>query len=199
MIDTNLNLSTIDRIFIASSLDAHVTNSEPSKKMLNRNQFIESFVRCAQVKYQMPKTVPESDKKLSIAVQKLIGDLKTNAYVLYPEPFREILWDQAGHNLFKHHEANLRHIIEIYKNSNDITEQNMTLANVIDLFSGPNSQCNIPEKDIIQIYALSKMTNIEELNDNSTNKYSRIRFVEFMELIARAADHTFKGSFQEDL
>ena len=101
LIDSNLNLSTVDRVFIAASLDVHGSNQEPSKKMLNRNQFIESLVRCAQIKYQMPKTIPQPERKLSIAFSKLLDDLKNNAYVLYPEPFREILWDHAGHNLFK--------------------------------------------------------------------------------------------------
>lgn len=38
------------------------------------------------------------------------------------------------------------------------------------------------------------MTNIDELNENSTNRYSRLRFVEFLELIARVAEYKFKDS-----
>ena len=68
LIDTNLTLSSLDRIFLAASLDAHVSSSEPSKKMLSRNQFIESLIRCAQIKYQMPKTILEPERSLSISV-----------------------------------------------------------------------------------------------------------------------------------
>ena len=75
----------------------------------------------------------------------------------------------------------------------------MTLQNTIDLFCGPQSQCHIQEKELIQIYSLCKMTNIEELNDNSANKYTRLRFVEFMELVGRAAELTFEGSFYEHI
>ena len=52
----------------------------------------------------------------------------------------------------------------------------------------------MPEKALQQLYAWSKMTNVEELAESSPHKYNRLRFVEFLELIARIAEAQFEGS-----
>ncbi len=55
LMDSNLNVAAVDRIFLAASLSADLSGSGPgafkTMKLLNRHQFIEALVRCAQLKY----------------------------------------------------------------------------------------------------------------------------------------------------
>ena len=45
--------------------------------LMVRYEFIEGIVRAAQIKYYLPRNIPRNEKKLSIAVRKLIDILKS--------------------------------------------------------------------------------------------------------------------------
>jgi len=56
----------------------------------------------------------------------------------------------------------------------------------------------MPVKDVIFCYGMSKMTLHDENNDGEA-RMKRIDFVEFLEMIGRAANVKFRGSELEDL
>lgn len=86
----------------------------------------------------------------------------------------------------------------MYIKGNNVTEQYMTFANVMDLFC-VRAEAPMREKALQRLYACSKMTNVEELSESSPYKYNRLRFVEFLELIARIAEAQFEGSHFEHI
>ena len=52
---------------------------------------------------------------------------------------------------------------------------------------------NMIEKDAIYCYGMCKMTITDE-QDDSTAKYKKLQWVEFLEMIGRVADLKFKGT-----
>lgn len=136
VVDMNLNLGTMDRVFLASSINLDLGQQSVigMKKQLNRNQFVESLVRCAQIKFQLPASVPTSEKKLSMAVAKLIDHLKANADVFPMKTLRETLWCNDAHTFFKKHEGKIRLVMEMQVQKNNVTEQFLTLNNILDIF-----------------------------------------------------------------
>jgi hypothetical protein len=191
LMDSNLNVAAVDRIFLAASLSADLSASGPgafrTMKLLTRHQFIEALVRCAQLKYQQPSSVPSEERRLPIAMTKLFAVLASNAYRYPVRALRELVWEHQANALFKRHEAKIRSIMDKYIRGNNVTEQHMTLANAVDLFC-VRAEAPMREKALQQLYAYSKMTNVEELAETSPHKYNRLRFVEFLELIARIAE-----------
>ena len=52
-------------------------------------------------------------------------------------------------------------------------------------------------KDAAYCYGMSKMTNTQE--NTEAQKYDKLSFVEFLEMIGRVADFKFRGSELEDV
>ena len=73
----------------------------------------------------------------------------------------------------------------------------MQLADAIELFSRL-TPLNIPHTQMQYIFGMSKMTIVNE-NEKVKQKYHRLRFVEFLEVIGRSAHHKFKGTGMSDL
>ena len=84
LLDENLDINSLDRIFIASNQPGTSADGNPLKanKDLNpdsalvRHKFVEALVRCAYTKYFLPPNIVKHEKKLSVALYKLINDLE---------------------------------------------------------------------------------------------------------------------------
>ena len=74
----------------------------------------------------------------------------------------------------------------------------MTYHNVLELFMEKND-LQMSQKDITYCYGMSKMTMPDENNDQALEKIMKLDFVEFLELLGRAAHVKFRGSELEDL
>jgi len=205
LIDANLEINTINRIFIAANVtvsEAEISKEQQFKdfnpdNLMVRYEFVEALVRAAQVKYQMPKNIPKAEKKLHVALQKMLDFLaaQTEKIVFDPQPFREEqLWNKKLHLTFKKNEAPLRRVMDFYVRHNDSSDKFLNLDNMTSWFCHTDNDLGLSLHDVVQFYAHSKITNVEECNDNSPYRYNRLRFVEFIELIARVADHKFKNS-----
>lgn len=72
----------------------------------------------------------------------------------------------------------------------------MTLKDAIDLLE-KKAGMGLAAKDVIFCFGMSKMTIANENEDS--DKYNILRFVEFLELIGRTADFKFNGSELESL
>ena len=105
----------------------------------------------------------------------------------------ERLWCHEVAGLLKTNEAGLRKLADWYIARNDGSQQYLTLQNATSLFC-VDSGLAIRERDLIFMYAHSKITNVEEQSDNSPYRYHRLRFVEFLELLGRVAEFSFAGS-----
>lgn len=62
-----------------------------------------------------------------------------------------------------------------------------------------DTRLDIPEKDIMQAYAMCKMTVIEETNFEAVQAYKKLQYVEFLEFLGRVAELYFEGSEMEEL
>ena len=75
----------------------------------------------------------------------------------------------------------------------------MTLTHALDLLTA-RSSLELSVRDSIYCYGMSKMTCAEEnapgkLNDH----YSKLEFVEFLEMVGRIAEVKFRGTEMEEL
>lgn len=108
LLDKNLDMHAVDRTFIAANVtlteqveqgDEVFKDFNPDNLMV-RYEFIEGLVRAAQIKYYLPRNIPRSEKKLSIALTKLVDNikLKEDLLVYDPQVFRdELLWNKQMH------------------------------------------------------------------------------------------------------
>ena len=117
ILDQNVNISAVDRTFIAANLKVEQSGSAPSNG-LKRFEFLENLVRLANVKYIEPKIV----KSYPEATEKLIVECIIPNFI--PDPWQEFrikqLWTIDVNDLL---EANLENLNKIYKHYLTPTKQ----------------------------------------------------------------------------
>lgn len=94
-------------------------------------------------------------------------------------------------------EANLDGLKKVYSHFFEPRKKFMSKEDALGLMMR-DTALNMIEKDAMFCYGMSKMTVTNEQED-STTKYRRLQFVEFLELIGRIADHKFKGTEMEKI
>ena len=155
--DPAINLSTLDRTFIAASLQIETQNLKgaelPSDK-LNRFEFIEILVRLANIKFCETKKL----KSISEATQVLIEDYIKKYFT--PEPWQkfrdEQLWTIPVQDLL---EANLNNLTKIYESYKTQVKKFMDMKDCIVVCA----PLEMSEKDIALAYGMSKMTIMDEV------------------------------------
>lgn len=73
----------------------------------------------------------------------------------------------------------------------------MTMEDAINLMT-KMSPLKLNDREAIYCFGMSKMTVVNEAEESST-KYKRLVFVEFLEMIGRIADIKFRGSEMDSL
>jgi hypothetical protein len=74
-------------------------------------------------------------------------------------------------------------MMDSYIRRSEVQTKHLTLANVLDMLA----DFGLRDQDVISCYAQSKVTNVEEYAENPPYRYNRCRFVELVEVLARAA------------
>ena len=139
-LDNTVNISTIDRTFIAANLK--VAESSAPSNGLKRFEFLEIIVRLANIKYLETKIV----RTFAEATDKLITDCVIGHFT--PEPWQEFrdkqLWTIDVNDVLEANKANLE---KIYKHYQSPTKQMPELIDCIDMCT-KDAVLNISEKDI---------------------------------------------------
>jgi hypothetical protein len=186
-LDNAINISTVDRTFIAANLKIEASTA-PSNG-LKRYEFLEIIVRLANIKYLETKIV----KTYSEATEKLITECCLPNF--QPEPWQEFrnqqLWTIDVNDIFEANLANLKKIYETYKTP---TKTLIELEDVINMCTR-DSNANISEKDINFSFGYCQMTVANE--ERHYKQYHSLQFVEFLEFIGRIAHARFKGASAE--
>ena len=128
ILDNAVNISAVDRSYIAATLKvADFVSSAPSNG-LRRFEFLEILVRLANVKYIESKIL----KTYAEAIERLMKDCILVHFQPEPwQPFRDAhLWHIDVNDIF---EANTVHLKTIYKHYKTPTKGFMELADVIEM------------------------------------------------------------------
>mmetsp|Transcript_3421 Transcript_3421/g.4525 ORF Transcript_3421/g.4525 Transcript_3421/m.4525 type:complete len:361 (-) Transcript_3421:254-1336(-) len=187
ILDNVVNISSVDRTFIAATLK--VTESTAPSNGLRRFEFLEILVRLGNIKFLESKIV----KTYAEATEKLLKECVIPYFV--PEPWQEFrnkqLWTMDVNDIF---EANLTNLKQIYGNYKTPTKGYMELVDIIQMCTA-DTAIAMSEKDIAFCYGYSHMTVINE--DRQWKKYLSMEFVEFLEFLGRLAHARFKNSSAE--
>ena len=185
LIDENLQLSTVDRLFIATKSGISSDLKDFPERDLARFEFYEIVVRMAGAKYkdwgkwesysQAVKTIIEEDFMQFYSIAKW-------------QEFREKdIWTLDVNDILS---ANLDALKKIYKQFETTKKSFMDLNDALD-FLWRNSGLVTIEKDVIWAFALSKSTISNEFTKRKD--YNSLIFVEFLEFIWRIADSRNKN------
>ena len=180
LIDENLQLSTVDRLFIATKSGDSSDLKDFPERDLSRFEFYEIIVRMAGAKYkdwgkwesyaQAVRTIIEEDFFQFFSISKW-------------QDFREKeLWSLDVNDILN---ANLDALKKIYKQFENSKKSYMDLNDALNLLVRNSGLISI-EKDVISWFALSKSTIPNEFTKRKD--YNNLSFVEFLEFIWRAAD-----------
>lgn len=177
LIDNVVNISTVDRTYIAATLKVAETSAIANG--LQRFEFLEILVRLANIKYLETKVV----KSFPEAIEKLIVECIIPNFV--PEPWQEFrdkhLWTIEVNDLMEANEANLT---KIYSNYKTVTKPKLEIQDCIQMCMR-DANLNVSEKDISFSFGLCHMTVISE--ERQFKHYQSLEFVEFLEFIGRLA------------
>ena len=154
IIDNVVNISSVDRTFIAATLK--VAESNAPSNGLRRFEFLEIMVRLANIKFLETKIV----KSYAEATEKMLSECVIPSFV--PEPWQEFrdqeLWTMDVKDVF---EANQQNLQTIFKNYKTPTKGFMELVDVIQMCT-VDTQIAMSEKDISFCYGYSHMTVVNE-------------------------------------
>jgi hypothetical protein len=186
IMDKNVNLSTIDRLFIATNVEI-IANDENPDKELCRFEFFEILLRLGNVKY---REIGISNSYHQ-ALEKIIKENVLANYKPYPwQEFRDReLWCVEVNDVF---EANMEGLKKLYAFFFDPRKKFMSMQDAIDMMI-KLTPLLMTEKDAYFCYGMCKMTCVNEAEE-STLRYKRMQFVELFELIGRIAEVKFRGT-----
>eukprot|EP00347_Sterkiella_histriomuscorum_P014450 403360819 len=185
ILDKNVVLSTIDRLFIATNVEIEQQSDNPDKSLC-RYEFFEILVRLSNSKYKEPGIIATHSESF----KKLLYEHILPFAVVYPwQEFRDNqIWKIEVNDTL---EANLEGLKKVYAKYFDPRKKYMTMQDALSLMM-KDTNIGLIEKDAIFCYGMCKMTCVNEQQD-STVHYKRLQFVEMLELICRIADLKFKN------
>lgn len=105
----------------------------------------------------------------------------------------ELLWTQECNDVY---EVNFQPLFKVFTHFYEATpsavKKHMSMKDAIELVTHLTPVC-LPVQQAILCYGLSKMTVIEDATE-STVRYKRLQYVEFLDYLGRVADAKFKKS-----
>ena len=164
MIDNNLQLSTVDRLFIATNVVMGTILPDFPERELARYEFYEILVRLAAAKYKDPGVTPT----YSEALQKLITEcvMPNNDVSVWTEYRKNKIWTLEVNDVL---ETNMDSIRKLYRHYFAPKKAYMSYADALNLVT-KDTQIDLLEKEATQCYGLSKMTLLNELEKRAEYK-----------------------------
>jgi hypothetical protein len=186
IIDKTVNLSTIDRLFIATNVEI-IANDENPDKELCRFEFFEILLRLGNVKFREAGLCATYHEALDrIIKENVVPNYKPAPW----QDFREReLWCVDVNDVF---EANMDSLKKLYSFFFDPRKKYMSMQDALDVMI-KLTPLQLTEKDAFFCYGMCKMTCVNEAEE-STMRYKRLQLVELFELIGRIAEVKFRGT-----
>jgi len=178
VVNSNLKVADIDRIFIATNVELEDQEANDDRSLC-RFEFYEIVTRMAKTKYF------ESKKTASIseAVEMILLESVLPNAVMRMESvnWRQVfLWTLPVDDLYKANLTNLKKVFTLLKNAGSrYIDFKDTLSFINDL------PLEVSQDTATLAWAFSKMQFVEEME--LIDKYEQMVFVEFLEFIGRLA------------
>ena len=174
-------------MFIAAKVAAPPTISQNA---LVRFEFLEVLVRIANAKYKETGRA----ETFNDALIMVLDSIWANYPMAQWQEFRErYLWCNTIDNVYK---ANASALQDIHNKLFPRYGTNC-FHNCVHLFSNETPALGLSAKDVAHCFGMSKMTVKDEVGNQL--EYEKLRFVEFLEFLARVADGAFKHELNMDL
>lgn len=189
IVDRNLNLATVDRLFIATNTNAGAQSGMKNEQGLCRFDFLEILVRLSGAKFRDPGIVPT----ISEALDKLIQEnVFPNADEIDWQRFREEeLYNTECHLLFHKNETELKKVFNHFTHGQ---KKQLNGKDVIELINN-KTKLNVPDKSIMLSYGSSKMSCINLAE--SYEQQRKMLYVEFIEFLGRVAKEKYGESLRK--
>ena len=187
ILDHTVPTATVDRMFIAAKVAAPAAISQNA---LVRFEFLEVLVRIANAKYKETGRAETFNEALNM----LLDSIWTNYPMKQWQEFRErYLWCNTIDNVYKTNAAALQDI------HNKLFPRYGAngCSDCVALIANETPALGLSAKDVAFCFGMSKMTVKDEVGSQS--EYQKLRFVEFLEFLARVADSAYKHEFNMDL
>ena len=180
ILDEKVNMSSIDRHFIATNVEIEQIEENPDRALC-RYEFFEILVRIAGQKYKETKIV----STYAQAFEKLITELVIPKYCAIPwQDFREeYLWKNREVNLTL--DVNSEGLQKIFNKYIDKKTKIMSYQSAIDIMV-KDSIARVSFREATFAYGMSKMSVIYEMA-KGPNPFKKMIYVEFLEYICRIA------------
>jgi len=191
ILDPNVPLATIDRIFITANVERDEKHADNPPTALQRFEFLEVIARVALAKFKEPgifSTVHESIQKLLDEHLFRLGDAGE-----WQEFRDKKLWTLEVNAVFA---ANLDLLRRIYDSYLQPRQKAMSMQNALK-FLMRDTDLRVIEKDAFYCYGMCKMTVASEHEKNK--QYFELRPVEFLEMIGRVAEHKFRHTTMSEI
>ena len=181
LIEKNITLATIDRIFIAANVELESQADNPDRELC-RFEFIETLVRIASVKFKETGVC----RSFAEAFEKL---LEEHVFPLAHEgewqQFRDkYLWVDAVSDLL---DANLKALKKVYQRAYKPRQKFMSVQQAVELLMNTPG-IKLQDKDALYSCGMAKMTQTDE----TKGTYNKLLFVEFLEVLCRGAAAKFR-------
>lgn len=190
MIGKNFNISTADRLFISANFSEHHVAGNTAKDLI-RYEFLEVLVRIAKVIYVDTGICTT----YTAALESLFNAITPNFH-----PFQtwqrwreEELWTNECNQILEANQWGLRRLYDglINEKNPTVVRKQITMKEAVELFT-VSCGLKLSAKDCKYCFGMSKMTIANEEFDHE--KYSKMMFVEFLEMIGRVAVAEYQNS-----
>lgn len=185
LIDENLTLSTVDRLFIATKSSGGTRELEDfPERDLARFEFYEIIVRMAAAKYKDPGKCETYNQAVKMLVEdNLMVYYNTSKWNEWREKY---LWTLEVNDVLH---ANLDALKKIFKSFHTSKRNYMILFDALGL-SVRNNNILPADKEAIYCFGMSKSTIPNEISKRIN--YNSLNLPEFLEFISRTAEIYFK-------
>jgi hypothetical protein len=150
---------------------------------LLRHQFVELLIRIAFLKFYKTKI----EKSPAAAFIRLV---ETHLHCDYEQSgFRDYLWIKDVNQVYRANQYNLKNVYARLKKAQKLLPLNNLKAIVDKVIEHQPDALPMDKAKFQEIFSLSKLTIINEVLD--FNRYKSLEYHEFLEAIARCAQHMF--------
>lgn len=189
IMDKNVNLSTVDRQFIATNVSTN-PYKQSAERELHRYEFVEVIVRLGISKYKDPKIAPNLHEAAEMI---LSNDVIPKNKAVDGFNFRDkFMYNLKCDEILKKNEVVIKKLYESFLNPN---KKFVTLEEARKLLK--KSDMNVSDFRVAPCYTESMMSRIDTMSDMTV--LQQMKYVEFLVFICRVAHEIFIGTKQEHL
>jgi hypothetical protein len=181
--DKVCNLSTIDRIYIATNVNQNVNGAQGDKDLV-RYEFLEIIVRIANVKYKDTGVCSTSVQALTKLLEE---NIFPNMEESIPQLFRDQqLYTEEVNELLVRNEMGLKKLFGLFTHGQ---KRYLTVKDAIELVN-TKGELRFLDRQVIKQFGMSKMPHVDAILNPEFP--SRLVFVEFLEFLGRIAFELFR-------